>query len=372
MARKSMARKSVFIILIAMAVALITLQLGAWGNEGHTWINEVAAAKLASNEPNAMPKFFSDASARLGWLGPEPDRWRNQNAEPELKWSQETDHFIDMEALPADFGDFPSDRYRYIKKLYEARAAKLAAGASQKEADALLPEKIGFQPYITMEVYERLRVAFREYRHTLADIDAKEKAGAPETDNSGKKSAKKSAKKSKAKKFVDAEDRGKLNGIVNNIILYAGWLGHYVGDASQPLHTSVKYDGWVGDNPNGYVTAHGIHSQFETKFVKDNLTERDFADMVHAPTQLKNVRADYIAYLKESNSLVEPLYKLEKAGAFTDKGTPEGREFAKQRLAAGAQMLANMWYTAWMESAVDPPDPYADKKPATTTLEQKK
>jgi hypothetical protein len=82
--------------------------------------------------------------------------------------------------------------------------------------------------------------------------------------------------------------------------------------------------------------------------------------------QLKNPRQDYIAYLKESNSLVEPLYKLEKAGAFEGKGSAEGREFANKRLAAGAQMLANLWYTAWMESAVEPPDPYLEKKKATS------
>jgi hypothetical protein len=343
-----MLRKLALIFSIILAITVITVQLGAWGNEGHTWINEVAATKL----PKDMPKFFSDASARLGWLGPEPDRWRNQNSEPELKWSQEADHFIDLEALPSDFGDFPSDRYRYIKKLYEARAAKLAAGATQKEADALLPERIGFQPYITMEVYDRLKVAFREYRHTQADIEAFEKTN----------------KKSKHK--LDDGDRAKLHGIENNIILYAGWLGHYVADGSQPLHTTVKYDGWIGPNPENYVTAHGIHSQFESRFVHDNLTEKDFASMVNEATQLKNVRADYIAYLKDSNSLVEPLYKLEKTGAFADKGTPEGREFTEQRLAAGAQMLANMWYTAWMESAVDPPDPYADKK-ATTSGDKK-
>lgn len=339
-----MVRKFAFITLIVFAITAATIQLGAWGNEGHTWINEVAALK----QPKSMPAFFTKASARLGWLGPEPDRWRNQAGEPELKYSQEADHYIDMERLPADFGDLPSDRYRFIKKLYELRVAKLAAGATQREADDLLPERVGFQPYITMEVYERLKVAFREYRHTQADIDEYEK----------------SHKRSKQK--LDTADRAKLAGIEGNIILYAGWLGHYVADGSQPLHTTVHYDGWIGPNPGGYVTAHGIHSQFETKFVKDNFTEKDFADAVHEATQLKNPRADYIAYLKESNSLVEPLYKLEKTGAFTDKGTPEGREFVKQRLAAGAQMLANMWYTAWMESAVDPPDPYADRKLATS------
>ena len=348
-----MVRKLAVVILIVVAVAAVTIQLGAWGSEGHTWINEVAALKMPTKGTSAMPAFFSKASARLGWLGPEPDRWRNQNGEAELKYSQEADHFIDMERLPADFGEYPTDRYRFIKKLYELRAARLAAGATQREADDLLPERVGMQPYITMEVYDRLRVAFREYRHTQADIEAYEKAN----------------KRSKHK--IDDKDRAQLHGIENNIILYAGWLGHYVADGSQPLHTSVHYDGWTGPNPNGYVTAHGIHSQFETRFVKDNLTERDFADAVHEATQLRTPRADYIAYLKESNSLVEPLYKLEKAGAFAGTGTPEGREFVKQRLAAGAQMLANLWYTAWMESAVDPPDPYADRKAATASGEKK-
>src|SRR4051794_15612257 len=88
---------------------------GAWGNEGHTWINQVAATKL----PKAMPIFMRKAGDRLGFLGPEPDRWRNQNGEPELKYSQEADHFIDMERIPADFGELPVGRYGFMKKLYE-------------------------------------------------------------------------------------------------------------------------------------------------------------------------------------------------------------------------------------------------------------
>lgn len=317
--------------VLLIVVAISGLQhLNAWGSEGHIWINEVAAMKL----PKSMPSFLQKAADRLGYLGPEPDRWRNQNGEPELKYSQEADHFIDMERWPADLGEFPVGRYGFMKKLYEKRAAMLAAGTPQKEADELLPDKVGLQPYITMEVYERMKVAMREYRRLKAE----------------NKSTK---------------------GIENNIILYAGWLGHYVADGSQPLHTTVKYDGWVGDNPNGYVTKHGIHSDFETRFVKENLALKDFAPLVHEPVQLKNPRQDYIAYLKESNSLVEPLYKIEKAGGFEGKGSAEGREFANKRLAAGAQMLANLWYTAWMESAVVPPDPYLEKKktvaPAATT-----
>ncbi|HWK31948.1 MAG TPA: hypothetical protein VNR20_07650, partial [Terriglobales bacterium] len=81
-------------------------------------------------------------------------------------------------------------------------------------------------------------------------------------------------------------------------------------------------------------------------------------------TQVQKPWDDYQGYIKQSLAQMEPLYQLEKTGAFKDKGTSEGREFVIQRLAAGAQMLANLWYTAWMESAVDPPDPYAPKPAA--------
>jgi hypothetical protein len=55
-------------------------------------------------------------------------------------------------------------------------------------------------------------------------------------------------------------------------------------------------------------------------------------------------------FLRDSNSQVQRFYELEKTGAFKDRGTPEGLAFTRARLAAGAQMLLNLWYTAWLES----------------------
>ena len=294
----------------------------AWGNEGHTRINRVAAMKL----PKSMPLFFRAAVDRLGYLGPEPDRWRNKESEPALKYAQEPEHFIDMERIPADFGELPVDRHYYIRRLYEFRAKALAAGMDPKKADELLPEKVGYQPYMAMEVMDRLRVAFREYRHAL-------------------------------------RDKKPTRGIEANIILYAGWLGHYVGDVAQPLHTTVNYDGWVnGPNPNGYRVTKGFHHEFEAPFAAQ-FFERDFAPLVKTARRLPGKPRDaYMEYIKASLLLVEPMYQMEKAGAFAandKRGISAAREFTKQRLAAGAQMLANMWLTAWEESAVDPPDPWA-------------
>jgi hypothetical protein len=303
----------------------------AWGNDGHMWINYVAAKRL----PKSMPAFLRDSADRLEYLGPEPDRWRNQYSEPQLKYSQEPDHFIDWENLPADFGPLPDGRWRFVQRLYEFRQKALASGVDPKVADRMLPDKVGFQPYIALEIYGRLKVAFREYRH------------------------------------AKAEHRS-TQGIERNIVYYAGWLGHYVADAANPMHVTVNYDGWVLDNPSGYRTQKGLHSEFETKFVHDNLTRKDFEPLTKEGHQLQNPWVDYQSYIQSSLGQVKPLYELEKAGAFKDKGTPEGREFVKQRLAAGAEMLASMWYTAWMESAVDPPDPYAPKPTQPETTPQKK
>jgi len=272
-----------------------------WGNEGHIAINRVAAEKL----PPDVPAFLRKASAQLAYLGPEPDRWR-EPTELALKRSQEPDHYIDLELIEGM--NLPPDRYSFYRAL-EARRQQTPG-----HPEDLLPERVGLQPYIAMEVYQRLIVAFREYRRAMA--------------------------RHRSPDFAEA-----------NAIFYAGWLGHYVGDASNPLHTTIHYNGWVGPNPNGYTTANTIHWKMEGIFVAENLKQLEFADLVPAqPRRLTDPFEDYLKYLRESHQYVETVYQLEKAGGFDGQGTAASREFIRQRLAAGATMLRDMWYTAWLQS----------------------
>ena len=314
--------------LISLAlIALFLLQsiaACAWGNEGHVAINRVAAEKI----PASMPRFLRRAVGEIAYLGPEPDRWRSPT-EFALKNAQEPDHFIDLERV-AWLDPLPAGRYEFYRKLYDKRAAALAHPneAANEHPDDYLPERVGLQPYITMEVYGRLKAAFREYRQRLASHQP-------------------------------------TQAVQQAIIFYAGWLGHYVADGSQPLHTTIHYNGWVGPNPNGYTTQHGIHAQFETAYVAANITAKDFAGLVNPPARLADPFAGYIAYLKESNGLVERVYALEKAGGYTGKGSPAAFDFTTHRLAAGSQMLLNLWYTAWLESAQ--PIPEHAPAPAPTT-----
>ena len=69
----------------------------------------------------------------------------------------------------------------------------------------------------------------------------------------------------------------------------------------------------------------------------------------------------YVAYLRQTASYIEKVYQLDKAGGFAGAGTHESRDFTAARLAAGASMLRDMIYTAWLDSAQPVPDPYAGK-----------
>jgi hypothetical protein len=299
-----------FVVAAAMVPVMMVQPSLAWGGDGHRMINRLAGAAL----PSDVPEFVRSPQGlnALEYYGPEPDRWR-ERTEPELNAAQAPEHFMDMEYLDALGGDLPRRRYDFVRAL---------AFAQKSHPDLpLSPEKVGLQPYVTTEVWERLKVGMREYRTLLA--------------------AKQDTKPAEGE-----------------ILFYAGWLGHYVADGSMPLHTSMQYNGWTGPNPNNYTTEHKIHALFESEFVTANVTAKDVAPLIAAkPVVLGDVFDEYMKYLRHSNTLVEKTYQLEKTGAFTGAGTPEGKTFVDQQMAAGATQLRDMIYTAWIRSA-DPVPPY--------------
>ena len=280
--------------------------IAPWQDEGHVLVNRVAAEGL----PEEMPAFLRGAVDRLAYLGPEPDRWRRAS-EFTLKESQEPDHFIRLDILDFDLNTVRS-RYEYYRMLYERRADPAARRGVHP--DSLLPERVGLLPYITIEEYERLKVAFRQYRAL-------------------------------------AREGGDTELVEGNIILYAGWLGHYVADAANPHHTSIHYDGWQGPNPEGYAGP-GVHGRFEGDFVRNSgIGVADLTGRVGPPRRVEDPFADFVRLMHESHGLVEETYRIDKDGGFAGAGSARAREFALGRLAAASQALLNYWYTAWMDSA---------------------
>lgn len=58
-----------------------------------------------------------------------------------------------------------------------------------------------------------------------------------------------------------------------------------------------------------------------------------------------------LAHLDQSAGYVDEVYQLDKAGAFSDPNHQRARGLTFDRLAAGAQLLRDLTYTAWVESA---------------------
>ena len=281
-----------------------------WGADGHRIIHRLAVESL----PADAPAFLSSSAAlnEIEYLGPEPDRWRSPT-EPELSATQAPDHFLDLEYADV-VGPLPRKRYDFLEALAKYRAAH------PEQAALETPEKVGLQPWQVEEVWERLKAGMRDYREALA----------AHTDTKPEEAA---------------------------VLFYAGWLGHYVGDGSQPLHVSRDYNGWVEpQNPHGYTTEHHIHAQFETVFVAANVKVADVKPLLAPVTPVGDEWADYLAYLRRSAGLVEQTYALEKGGGFIGTGTPEGKQFAEQRLAAGASELRDLIYAAWVKSAEPVPE----------------
>jgi hypothetical protein len=59
-----------------------------------------------------------------------------------------------------------------------------------------------------------------------------------------------------------------------------------------------------------------------------------------------------MAHLDDAGSNVEMIYKLDKRNAFADVHDQETREMVYSRTAAGARMLRDLVYRAWLESAL--------------------
>ena len=163
------------------------------------------------------------------------------------------------------------------------------------------------------------------------------------------------------------EQRGTAEEITNaqqNVIYLMGLMGHFVGDATQPLHTTKHHHGWVGKNPFGYTTNYTFHAWIDGGYLRKLALTPDalrqklrsarllFSDEKSLQT---NVFTMLMTYVIEQQRLVEPLYQLDKAGKLSGRGevSTEGYNFITGQMVKGAQMLGDLWLSAWQGAPTD-------------------
>lgn len=276
-----------------------------WGEDGHVMAARAAAAGL----PAELPGFFRAADVQLAYLNPEPDRWRVREFS-EMDQAFSYDHYVDLENVP-EAARRAMNRYEYLAILY-------------RETELERPERdAGLLPLHILELYQRLVTEWTLWHRT----DTPRERG-----------------------YV--EER-----IVND----AGTLGHYVTDAAQPHHTTIHFNGWNASgamsepNPGEFTEARDFHGRFESAFVAAHVTGARVAEAAAGRAQslgdMEAVRQAVWQHIYRSHDLVEELYRLERDFGFDPEAgaAPETVDFTVERLADGARMLRDLWWTAYLD-----------------------
>ncbi len=329
--------------LILAAAAFVTSapfispNVFAWDYEGHHAVNTLALASLPSDFGIQLTPALK---TRIEYLAGEPDRWRNISDLP-LKQFNGPDHYIDLEDLPM-YGLTPNTlpimRYDFVEDITRARAEhpdKFPPIDPDTDADHTR-ELSGFLPWAITENFEKLESDFSSLKAFQTHGGTPEEIANSEAD----------------------------------IVYIMGVMGHYVGDGSQPLHTSKYFNGWdPKDNPKGFTTRRTFHAWIDGGYFRKmgGIPVDALIPKIQPATEIPNADDpqaffNYIVnYLVEQNKYVEPLYQMDKDGQLTgegDKGMGANADFWKRPLKAG-QMLGDIWYTAWKEA---PEDTYLERQ----------
>jgi hypothetical protein len=281
---------------IVLAVLLLPMSAGAWGEKGHALISMLAIEGAAPK----LPEFMGASRDHLIYNANEPDRWREEGHTSVMNLVQAPDHFFDSE-LWGPISTIEADRYSFMEKLAARKIALI---------------KVGYLPYAMIENYQKLVNAFRFWRNAKT-----------------------------------AEDRESVR---QNAVYVAGVLSHYVGDGAMPMHLSIHYNGWLDNRPNpkNYTKDRGFHGRYESAYVNASIDISAVRPKMQAPRRLTSVWESVKQYLSVSFADLEPAYELEKAGEFNpDRPRPKGTDFIANQLGRASMMLSNLWYTAWLESS---------------------
>jgi len=325
-------KKNLFLSSLCVFVAQSVF---AWDYEGHRLVNQLALTSL----PKDFPAFAltPEAQERITFLSGEPDRWRN-TPNLELRHDNGPDHYIDLEEVAwydLTPETLPPLRYDFMADIARVRAAhpdRFPPIDPARDTDHTR-ELSGFLPWTMTEYYAKLKSEF-------SYLKAFQEAGGTPAE------------------IANAQE---------DIVYTMGVMGHFYGDASQPLHTTKHFNGWVGDNPHHYTTNHTFHAWIDGGYIKKVNIEGDLGEMKKKmrPAQLVSLNGQpapsdqmfraMVTFIVEQNKQVEPLYQLELEHKLT--GTNElgmqGKPFIEGQLMKGGQLLGDIWYTAWQQAPVD-------------------
>lgn len=155
-------------------------------------------------------------------------------------------------------------------------------------------------------------------------------------------------------------------GNVDKILRLSAELGHYVGDAHVPLHTTENYNGQL-------TNQHGIHGFWESRVPELFGEEYDY--FVGRAVYVESVINTSWSIVRVSHLQVDSVLKIEAAlnastppdqkYGFEQRGSATIKTYSaaysraysnalngmvERRMRAAIQMVGSLWYTAWVNA----------------------
>ena len=211
-------------------------------------------------------------------------------------------HFIDAEAYGSD------------SALWQMPAAWDAAVAKYTK-DTL--EKYGYVPYWVMVMKERLTRAFRQQNR-------------------------------------------------DSILFYAADLGHYIGDAHVPLHTTLNYDGqltgqrglhslWESTIPELHLKDYKLYNRYRAKYLSDpeatiwNVVRSSYRMLDKLLAEEVEASKNFVDSTKYNIQVRNGRESRRYSAAFARAYAARLDNTVNQRLLHSANRIADFWYTCWVD-----------------------
>ncbi len=234
--------------------------------------------------PPELKGFFTQYRDELVVRVKDPDLWRT------VGWPEDPNHFLDFGVK--EYGPYP---FRELPRDY---------GAALNKFGRAMLDRNGLLPWREDEMFGNLRRGFEAIRRNSV--------------------------------FA-----------VNDVVLFAAVVSHYIQDANQPLHATDNYDG-------GQTSQQGVHARFETALFE---RYRSRLTINPAPPRPITTPRDYaFDTLLASNQLVNDVLAADKKAAagktvyddaYYDAFFAAARSVLEQRINASITATASVIIGAW-------------------------
>ncbi len=364
-------RAAVLLVLVVDTATPASVAL-AWGQIGHATITQVAARMVAERSGRKGDDFalkpFRDKELMLAHLSNVPDIvWKDLPREKTKVLNPA--HWINFE-------------YFGMHKVAEVRRMGLGDAAALAERHCLVSGLADSVPCVGVGKAAGGRAEVNP-KNRLSQVFAVT-GSAPwrvqqlaDRMQQGFEGVNKKSSGRLARKLNRAQETA-----VNDALTAAGLLAHFIGDLSQPFHTTLDFD--------GYKTGQGgIHSYFESEVVA--AFGLDLGARVHARASGLKI-ADFdgaklfaerdalgLSFLLAANSFgrLDALRQLDAKISVTKPSKEDGafkvpavrrpahqvwaayEDFVVERLAAGAVVLAEVYWRAWQDAGAPDLSRYA-------------